>query len=55
MKRRLFLRYRSWWYRRGHRPEKGTLLYSPSLDVLYAFRDDAHTQAWLAKNCRDTP
>lgn len=32
-------RLKRWWYGRGHRPKPGTWLYSPSLDLVYRWRD----------------
>lgn len=29
-------RIKGWWYRRGHRPKPGSLLYSPTLAMFYA-------------------
>lgn len=52
--RRLFKRYRSWWYKRGHRPKKGTLLYSPSLDMRHAFRDAFEDNPFYPPDCRDS-
>lgn len=41
MSRRKILRrpgkVKHWWYKRGHRPKPGTLLYSPSLALLHGY------------------
>lgn len=39
--RRWFLRYRAWWYKRGHRPKPGSPLFSPSLNLLCQMKDAA--------------
>lgn len=39
MIRRLLRALRIEVYRRGYRPQRGSLLYSPSLDMQYAWRD----------------
>lgn len=36
-----------WLYRHGYRPKPGSVLFSPSLALIYGWTDAAHTQAWM--------